>query len=70
ARTYFTGELLKEVPRSGAIPFQTMQRMLQTLEQYGVDTTKPSVTSIRSKTDEVLEQRFNPTPSLSPFKTS
>ncbi|HIG0327668.1 TPA: LidA [Legionella pneumophila] len=70
ARTYFTGELLKEVPRSGAIPFQTMQRMLQTLEQYGVDTTKPSVTSIRSKTDEVVEQRFNPTPSLSPFKTS
>lgn len=70
ARNYFTSALT-QMPRTGPVPFQIMQAMLRNLEKFGVDTTKPSVTSIRSKTDEVVEQRFNPTPtSLTPFKSS
>lgn len=69
ARNYFISALT-QMPRTGPVPFQIMQAMLRNLERFGVDTTKPGVTSIRSKTDEVVEQRFNPTPSLSPFKTS
>lgn len=67
-RAYFSHELIKNVPRFGSIPLRTMINMLETLERFGVDTTRPSVTSIRSKTDEVVEQRFNPTPT--PFKSS
>ncbi|KGP64176.1 LidA [Legionella norrlandica] len=70
ARNYYT-LAMNQLPRKGPIPFQMMQSLLRNLERFGVDTTKPSVTSIQSETDKAQEQRYNPfdiTPT--PFKAS
>lgn len=39
------------MPRTGNIPFQTMQSMLKNLERFGIDATKEGVTSIKSPND-------------------
>jgi effector protein LidA len=74
ARNYVLTQLAN-MPRNAPIPFQTMQSLLRNLERFGVDTTKPSVTTIKSEAKvrretEQKEERDSPTPfSTNPFKT-
>ncbi|CAM2992084.1 hypothetical protein [Legionella worsleiensis] len=62
------------MPRTGNIPFQTMQSMLRNMERFGVDATKEAVTAIKSE-PELRQQAENKTtaeptrPAPTPFKT-
>ncbi|KTD48278.1 hypothetical protein [Legionella quateirensis] len=39
------------MPRTGNIPFQTMQSMLKNMERFGVDATKESVTNLKNPSE-------------------
>jgi effector protein LidA len=41
-------EYLKQMPRTGNIPHLQMQSMLQNMERFGIDATKPAVTKIQN----------------------
>ncbi|WP_298625819.1 hypothetical protein [uncultured Legionella sp.] len=50
ANAYLQMEFVN-MPRTGNIPFQTMQSMLKNLERFGIDSTKPGVTKITNPGD-------------------
>lgn len=55
--------LLMNMPRSGPILPQTMQSLLKNMEQFGLDATKPAVTSLTSPLEEQQEAaKTAPTP--------
>lgn len=43
---------LKNMPRTGNIPYQSMQNILRNMERFGIDATKPSVTSITNPSEK------------------
>ncbi|KTD57921.1 hypothetical protein [Legionella shakespearei] len=51
-------EYLKQMPRTGNIPHLQMQSMLQNMERFGIDATKPAVTKIQNP----LEKQANTAP--------
>lgn len=61
-REKFNQEYNKNIPRQGPIPPLKMQHMLKTLEQFGIDTTKPGVTSIRNPLELQQDAATAPTP--------
>lgn len=46
-------EYLKQMPRTGNIPHIQMQSMLQNMERFGIDATKPAVTTIQNPHDKI-----------------
>ncbi|HRD69540.1 MAG TPA: hypothetical protein PK657_05315 [Legionella sp.] len=69
--------ILRNIPRSGPIPFQTMQSILTYMERFGIDATNPAVTKIQNPSElanqnnmesnrEIELTPFNMNPS--PFK--
>lgn len=43
--------VIANIPRTGNIPFQTIQDMLRNMERYGADSSKNSITNIVSPTE-------------------
>ncbi|MDP3267732.1 MAG: hypothetical protein Q8M40_01655 [Legionella sp.] len=71
--------ILRNIPRSGPIPFQTMQSILTYMERFGIDATNPAVTKIQNPSElakqtnhetnrEIELTPFNMNPS--PYKRS
>lgn len=52
----------KNMPRTGNIPQVTMQFLLRNLEQFGVDTTKPAVTTIDKPSKAISPFKITPDP--------
>lgn len=62
-------EELKNIPRTGPIPYLTMQTLLKNMARIGADPTKPSVTPIKSPLELQQEPTTEPSTTPSPFNT-
>ena len=61
--------ILRNIPRSGPIPFQTMQSILTYMERFGIDATNPAVTRIQNPSElaKQTNQENNREIELTPF---
>lgn len=70
-QTEFGKTIYKNMVRTAPIPHVMMQSLLQNLERFGVDATKPSVTAIKNPLEKIEQNDSRPqlTPlSTNPFK--